>query len=84
MYTNLFEAVRNNDLQQVKRSIENNTDIHAANDYALSWAAYFEHFDIAKYLISCYSNIELKKIFSQFNNFYVKSLILERLYNGSQ
>ncbi|MCK9596320.1 ankyrin repeat domain-containing protein [Candidatus Pacearchaeota archaeon] len=64
----------------VKYLVECGANIYAWYDRSLKLAAENGHFDVAKYLISCYKESELKKIFSQVNSFYVKFLILERLY----
>ncbi|MCK9596205.1 ankyrin repeat domain-containing protein [Candidatus Pacearchaeota archaeon] len=88
----LIDAVRNNNFQQIKYLVEHGADIRIWNDYPLRIALDYDHFDIVKYLISYYSDtelktlfsyyseMELKKLISQRNSFYVKFLILERFY----
>ncbi|MCK9596203.1 ankyrin repeat domain-containing protein [Candidatus Pacearchaeota archaeon] len=71
-------------LNIVKYLVEHGADIYALDNYTLKWATYFEHFDVIKYLISLYNKEELRKYFSQFNFFYIKYLILERLYDKPQ
>ena len=58
MDNQLIEASEKGDLEQVKELIEQGANIHADNDYALRWASYRGHLDIAKYLIAHKANIE--------------------------
>ncbi|MCK9596215.1 ankyrin repeat domain-containing protein [Candidatus Pacearchaeota archaeon] len=76
-------AVYNNYFDIVKYLVEHGANIRASCDWPLKWAFQYGYFNIVKYLISCYKKFELKELFSEINSFYIKYLILERLYNES-
>ena len=50
----LIKAVQKGKLKKFKHSIENITDIHADDDYALRFASKYEHLEVVKYLKSLY------------------------------
>ncbi|MCK9596216.1 ankyrin repeat domain-containing protein [Candidatus Pacearchaeota archaeon] len=70
-------AILYGNLGIIKYLIENGANIHTSIDYPLRHAAKRGYFDVVKYLISCYSDIELKTLLFEVDNFYVKFLILE-------
>ncbi|MCK9596190.1 ankyrin repeat domain-containing protein [Candidatus Pacearchaeota archaeon] len=70
-----------NKIESVIQLINDGANYHVDNDYPLRVASIYGNFDIVKYLIPLYNNKEeLKTLFFRVNNFYVKYLILERLY----
>ncbi|MCK9596213.1 ankyrin repeat domain-containing protein [Candidatus Pacearchaeota archaeon] len=79
----LRHSARHGYIDIVKYLVEHGANIHTDNDEPLYFAVYYNHFDIIKYLISLYSISELKELIFKFDSFYVKFLILERLYNES-
>lgn len=46
----LIEAAIKGDLAGVISAVEAGADVHAENDYALRWAAYYRHFAVIKFL----------------------------------
>ena len=47
----LYEAIKNNDLENVKDLVEQGGNLHVDNDYALRWAAENGQLEVAKYLL---------------------------------
>ncbi|MCK9596209.1 ankyrin repeat domain-containing protein [Candidatus Pacearchaeota archaeon] len=77
-------SAKNGHFDVVKYCIENGADILAIDHYIMSIAVNKNYFDVVKYLIPLYPISELKELFSEIDNFYIKFLILERIFNESQ
>ena len=47
----VIEAVKNNDLENIKRLVEQGANLHADDEEALQWAAEKGHLEVVKYLL---------------------------------
>ena len=60
---NIFDAIKNYDIQAVKQYIANNGDVNAKNDSGftfLIWAAYKNYTDIVQLLINAKADVNAK------------------------
>jgi ankyrin repeat protein len=63
MEAELFDAIKSNDLEKVKKLIENGVDVNTKNDkeeIPLTYAFEYENFDIMKYLIENGADVNVK------------------------
>ncbi len=51
MSERLAEAAENGNLQKVKRYLDEGDDIHYQDDYALRWAAFYDHLEVVELLL---------------------------------
>ena len=57
MTKQLFDAVRNNNLEKVKNLVSLGADIRSQNDWAVRWASEKGHLEMVKYLVSLGADI---------------------------
>lgn len=73
-----FEIVANNGrLDLIKLFIENGTDIHSNDDYALYTCSYHKYYDCVEYLINNGANIDSNKNF--FGHEFTKSIMKNKI-----
>ena len=53
----VIEAVKNNDLENIKRLVEQGANLHADDEEALQWAAEKGHLEVVKYLLERGANL---------------------------
>ena len=53
----LIEAVKRNDVKEVKQLLTNGANVHACDDYALRWASYDGHAEMVSLLLNAGANV---------------------------